>query len=362
VSPFFKDVEYIGLSTWELCSIKQDALDAVLAGEIITNKSVPSELPPAIARTNTDVPSNATLKHSLDYFNVPDQDDILAPGVFPYNDDDEYNSELLKDDDWVCHYVHMSSASVGDDKLWDISRVFFMLGTIMGITSTGLLIALIVRRRQVTKRRWLRWQSRRYKRNVRNQSVVSQQPEKGNQLLSEKNWHMVDTDSRGYRSISICFLVSYLMQSLTLLFFDSDICRNQVCSMSTSAHGLLIASLLWVMSGLLLLHMMKKIIRNEREVRRFKNKKRASMQKTQSNDTDSENDLRGITHARENVVKDFGATEAGICIDASNSLLSVTFDTDSFEMDTSDCSSDSSGYYEFRAKLMTECVSLQSDE
>lgn len=356
VSPLFMDVEYIGLSTWELCSIKQYALDAILAGEIIIHESFPSESPPAIARTNTDVPSNVTLHHSLDYLNVPEQDDILAPGVFPYNDDDAYSSELLKDDYWVCHHVHMSSANVGDDKLWDISRVFFMLGTIMGMTSTGLLIALIVRRVQVTKRRWLRWLSR-HNRNVQNQSVVSQEPENGKKILFANRWRILDTDSRGYQSISICFLISYLLQSLTLLFFGSDICRNQVCSMSTSAYGLLVASLLWVMSGLLLIVMMKKITRNEWEVRRIKKmgrKTRASTQNIQSNDTDSENDFRGLTHARDNIVKDLRVTEAGKCTDASNSFLGVTFGTESFEMDTSDCSSNSSGYYVFCTKLMTE--------
>ncbi|KAL3827388.1 hypothetical protein ACHAXA_003122 [Cyclostephanos tholiformis] len=349
VSPFFKDVGYIGLSTWELCSIKQDALDAILAGEIIKNEMVPSDSPPTIGRTATDVPSNVTFQHSLDYFNEPVQDDVLAPGVFPYNDDDRYSSELLKDDYWHCHNIHMSSANVGDDKLWDISRVFFMLGTIMGMTSTVLLIALIVRRGQDAKSRWLRGKLRRYKRNAKTQSVVLQQLEEGEKILFENNWRMLDTDYRGYRSISICFLVSYLMQSLTLLFFDSDICRKQVCLMATSAHGLLVASLLWVMSSLLILSMMKKIMRNREEVRRFKNmgrKKNVSMQNIQSIDTDTENIIFGITHARENIANDLHDTEMGNCTDAGNSLLSVTYDTESFESEITDCSSDSSGCYD----------------
>ena len=302
VSPFFKDVEYIGLTTWELCSIKQDALDAILAGETIKNEIGPSELSSSTARTTTDKSTNVTLQLSIDYLNEPDQDDALAPGLFPYNDDDAFDSELPIDS-WKCHHVHISSANAGDDKFWDIARVFFLLGTMMGLTSTGLLIALIVRRGQLAKRRWLRrrkvWDElRQRKRNAQNQSAELQQPETCETILLASNLLMLETDSSGYRPISICFLLSYLMQNLTLLFFDSDICRNQVCSMSTGAHGLLAASVLWVVSGLLLLFMMKKVIRNERQVKQLKRRILlnrslgargvASVRNNQPNDSDTE--------------------------------------------------------------------------
>lgn len=88
---------------------------------------------------------------------------------------------------------------------------------------------------------------------------------------------LLDTDSTGYQPISICFLISYLLQNVTLLFFNSDICRNQVCSIATGARSLLAASLLWVVSGLLVLLMMKKILRNESQVRQAKRKINASM-------------------------------------------------------------------------------------
>lgn len=358
VSPFFKDVEYIGLSTWELCSIKQESLDEILAGKFIMNESGPSELPSTTDTTTADVPTNVTLQYSTDYLNEPDQDDILAPGYFPYNDDDAFDSELPIDY-WHCHHVHISSANAGDDKLWDIARVFFLSGTIMGLASTGLLIALVVRRGRVNTRRWSRRlekgnEIRQRKRNAQDQSAALQQPETCDKLSLSNSLLMLDTDSSGYRPISICFLISYLMQNLTLIFFDSDICRNQVCSMATGAHGLLAASLLWVVSGLLLLFMMKKILRNERQIRRFKRRillnrslgarQGASKQPTQSNDTDTEHNrsLSQKTSARYNISMDLSYTEGSECIETGIVLTNVTIATECSEKEISICSSDKS--------------------
>lgn len=351
VSPFFKDVEYIGLTTWELCSIKQDALDAILAGETIKNEIGLSELSSSTGRTTTDKPTNGTLKLSIDYFNEPDQDDVLAPGLFPYNDDDAYDSELPIDS-WQCHHVHISSANAGDDNFWDIARVFFLLGTMMGLTSTGLLIALIIRRGQLAKRRWLRrrkvWDDlRQRKRNAQNQSAVLQQPETCETILLANNLLMLETDSSGYRPISVCYLLSYLMQNLTLLFFDSDICRNQVCSMSAGARGLLAASLLWVASGLLLLFTMRKVIRNERQVRQLKRRvllKRslgarevAFMSNNQPNDP-------GTDHAISTIAIDFNDKEHRKSIDDDIPSMNVTMETEFSENDISICSYESSDY------------------
>jgi len=356
VSPFFKDVEYIGLTTWELCSIKQDALDAILAGETIKNEIGQSELSSSTARTTADKPTNVTLQLSIDYLNEPDQDDVLAPGLFPYNDDDAFDSELPIDS-WQCHQVHISSANAGDDNFWDIARVFFLLGTMMGLTSTGLLIALIVRRGQLAKRRWLRrrnvWDElRQRKRNAQNQSAVLQQPETCETILLASNLLMLETDSSGYRPISICFLLSYLMQNLTLLFFDSDICRNQVCSMSTGAHGLLAASVLWVVSGLLLLFMMKKVIRNERQVKQLKRRNLlnrslgarevASVRNNQPNDTDTElaQCLRQMTSAS-TIAIDISDKEHRKSIDADNASMNITMETEVSENEISICSESS---------------------
>ena len=89
-------------------------------------------------------------------------------------------------------------------------------------------------------------------------------PSKANNLLK------LDTNTSGYRPISILFLLSYLLQSLTLLFLDSNICREQVCTLSTGAHMLLISCVLWIVCGLLMLFMMKRVMRNKRRVRRLK--------------------------------------------------------------------------------------------
>ena len=335
VSPFFKDVEYIGLTTWELCSIKQDALDAIIVGETINYEIGPSVLSSTTGRTTTDKPTNVTLQHSKDYLNEPDQDDVLAPGLFPYNDDDAFDSELPIDF-WQCHHIRISSAYAGEDKLWDIARVFFLLGTMMGLASTGLLIALIVRRGQLAKRRCLRrrkvWNElRKRKRNTQNQSAVVTQPETYDTMLIANNLLILETDSSGYRPISICFLLSYLMQNLTLLFFESDICHNQVCSMSTGAHGLLAASLLWAVSGLLLLFMMKEVIRNERQVRQLKMslllnrslraREDATMQNNHSNDTDT-------ASASDTIAIDILDKEHRKSNDADIALMNITIETE----------------------------------
>ena len=64
--------------------------------------------------------------------------------------------------------------------------------------------------------------------------------------------------------------MSYLLQSLTLLFLDSNICREQVCTLSSGAHMLLVSCALWIVCGLLMLFMMKRVMKNERRVRRFR--------------------------------------------------------------------------------------------
>lgn len=278
VSPLFKDVKYIGLSTWELCSIKQDALETILYEESMKNES---SLEFTIMQTNstsTDVTTeriNESYPSWLDTFNAltntsqqvrsvqpdnilnePDQDDMLASGDFPYNDDDEFDAALPLDY-YHCHHVHISSLNTINDEYWNIARVFFILGSILGITSTALLITLIVRRRQIA-----------INRQLQNQCSATCEIDK---IL------LLDTDFSGYQPISICFLISYLLQNVTLLFFNSDICHNQVCSIATGARSLLAGSLLWVVSGLLVLFMMKKILRNERQVRQIKRKINASM-------------------------------------------------------------------------------------
>jgi len=278
VSPLFKDVKYIGLSTWELCSIKQDALETILYEESMKNESsivftimqtnststdgttesidesYPSWLDTFNALTNTSQQVRSVQPD--DVLNEPNQDDMRVAGDFPYNDDDAFDAALPLDY-YHCHHIHISSVNTINDKYWNIARVFFILGSILGITSTGLLITLIVRRRQIAINRRL-------------QTQCSETCEIDKILL-------LDTDSSGYQPISICFLISYLKQNVTLLFFNSDICRNQVCSIATGARCLLAASVLWVVSGLLVLFMMKKILRNERQVRQLKRKINASM-------------------------------------------------------------------------------------
>ena len=96
------------------------------------------------------------------------------------------------------------------------------------------------------------------------QTTTTFKANKANDLLT------LDTNTSGYRPISILFLLSYLLQSLTLLFLDSNICRERVCTLSTGAHMLLVSCVLWIVCGLAMLFMMKRVMNNERRVRRFK--------------------------------------------------------------------------------------------
>lgn len=358
ISPFFKNVNIVGLSKWQLCVIKQDALDTIIEeGE--DGIELTSKLPISTTTTTTDIQRNVTSRvvttyhyntpHSLqqsNWMNEPDHDDILASGDYPYNDDDAFESELPMDY-WSCHLLQITSKSARDDKVWNIARAFFMMGSIMGIISTMLLVSLILVRGRDAKRRWkrgidVRRELRHNKRLQRQLSgsdepLVQQhqhQPESTvsrhhQTLLEANNLLSLDTDSSGYRPISICFLISYLLQSLTLLFLDSDLCRNQVCSMSTGAHGLLAACLLWVVSGLLTLFMMKKVRTNERRVRRFKrriSREESNVQNFLANDNgnDVEEGAKSLLPVTSSSSKD----EDGQILD-EDSAMNTTADTES---------------------------------
>ena len=293
VSPFIKKLDHVGVSTWELCVINQDALDEIAVdGEgddgnakiygstIITTRDVQRDVTSHVKTVYHNTPNPI----SKSWMQEPDHDDILVSADFPYNDDDDAFEPSLPADYWDCHYLQLNSQSVRDDKLWNVARLFFMMGSIMGVISTILLIALIVFRGRDAKRRQsyrrelkdeLHRENSAQTQQQNNVGATSLQPNstvlQNYQSLSVSNNLLpLDTDSSGYRPISICFLLSYLFQSLTLLFLDCKLCRDQLCSISTGARSLLVACALWVVSGLLVLFMMKKVRRNQRQVRKLK--------------------------------------------------------------------------------------------
>lgn len=367
--PFFRDVRQVGLSSWELCVVKQNGLDVILdsieeeeannahqekvevdivscngmtkreckqdntcqwkgSNGCIDNTEVPFiqdshdstaifdevmkdgsghvlQLPTTKKklRTTIDMSRNVTSHvlttyHALqstssssssssatnmNWMNEPDHDDVLILGDYPYHDDDILYEETLYDKEiyWDCHNIQFTYSTNSDenlDTMWIASRIFFRLGSIMGVCATMLLVTLIILRIKEGMRR------EEYKQEVVDELLcnkssssngkANKDPEKeqkariskANRLLS------LDTNASGYRPISICFLLSYLLQSLTLLFLDSSICREQVCTMSKGSYMLLTSCILWVISGLLVLYMMKRVIQNDRLVRRFKRK------------------------------------------------------------------------------------------
>ena len=168
--------------------------------------------------------------------------------------------------------------------MWNIARIFEMLGILFGSCATLLLGLLIIRRRgfsiigqEEDERIGYNFLLSRIKssRSDRRSSSTSEQHHETtssskSSLVIKNNLLKLDTNTSGYRPISILFLLSYLLQSLTLLFLDSNICREQVCTLSTGAHMLLVSCVLWVVCGLLMLFMMKRVMNNERRVRRYR--------------------------------------------------------------------------------------------
>jgi len=253
------------------------------------------ELPPSISfiRTAHDIVRNVTstvqttyhetysydfIEQERDWYSEPNHDDILVSGDYPYHDDDSlYESSTISNEEiyWNCHIIHFTSKSNKLDTMWNVARMFEMLGILFGGCATLLLGLLIIRRSGM---RWhncilstMKIRSSDECILDRRSSSTSEQhhyqqatPSKSNKLLK------LDTNTSGYRPISILFLLSYLLQSLTLLFLDSNICREQVCTLSNGAHMLLVPCVLWIVCGLLMLFMMKRVMRNERRVRRFR--------------------------------------------------------------------------------------------
>jgi len=335
--PFFKSINEVGLNYWKLCSIKQNGLDFILDEKIKSSgdedderlesssssdliKEGPRgpyiqvsqdddishkekimqdgsgqslELPPSISfiRTAHDLVRNVTStvqttyhnsnsiqEQQRDWYSEPNHDDILVSGDYPYHDDDYlYESSTISNEEmyWNCHILHFTSKSNKLDTMWNVARMFEMLGILFGGSATLLLGLLIIRRGGFSiigqgkdGRSCCRLTSIRSDRRT---SSASEQhhyqqtnPSKANNLFK------LDTNTTGYRPISILFLLSYLLQSLTLLFLDSNICREQVCTLSNGAHMLLVSCVLWIVCGLLMLFMMKRVMKNERRVRRFR--------------------------------------------------------------------------------------------
>ena len=255
------------------------------------------EVPPSISfiRTAHDIVRNVTStvqttyhnthnsmqqqQQEGDWYSEPNHDDILVSGDYPYHDDDYlYESSTISNEEiyWNCHILHFTSKSNRLDVMWNIARMFEMLGILFGGSATLLLGLLIIRRQCYSKDNGgiRQYHSISRMKSSRSDRISSSQHHEQTTIPSKSNIAYdllaLDTNTSGYRPISILFLLSYLLQSLTLLFLDSNICREQVCTLSTGAHMLLASCVLWIVCGLLMLFMMKRVMKNERRVRRFR--------------------------------------------------------------------------------------------
>ena len=124
---------------------------------------------------------------------------------------------------------------------------------------------------------------------------------------------MLDINTSGCRQIAVCFLIAYLMQSLTLLFLNGKVCVSQQCSLSAGARSLITACVLWVVSALMLIFMLTKRRKNQKRLRTMR-RQIARIQRAQAEENSLECELRK---------------------DRDNDVLDTTIDT-SDDSDTSD--------------------------
>jgi hypothetical protein len=258
---FFEKQWRIGISSWELCGLKQIVIDEILDGDIYSvigpysMEDVQRTLYPSRSSTKNTL---AIIEDELDL-----DDDGLVSADFPYRDDDEILT-AIPPEFWSCQTINIRSSDVNDMK-WVISRVFLMVGTIFGVTASCFLVVLIISRAKTQANDEIK---RAPKQHIQSYNGVG--PRKENQHAAVQS---LDTISTGYRPIASLFLITYLFQCVTFIFLDSEICKSHDCHISSGAISLLAACILWVMSGVLVYLMMRKIWNNQKVVRAY-NKRR----------------------------------------------------------------------------------------
>lgn len=376
LSPYLRNVDRVGLSAWDVCALRKEALDGMVAdGSAVDGDDgadgedgtgLAARLPLWAAKTATDVQRDVsstvrTTYHpapdaqSKGWMQEPDHDDVLVSADYPYNDDDEYEMNL-PDEYWDCHRLQITSASARHDGKWNLARAFFMVGSICGVAATFLLGTLIVRRdRDARRRRRSRKDGqRKLQRRQSSRVELLGQTDTATQLAAATNeLLLLDINSSGYRPISIYFVAAYLLQSLTLLFLDSQLCRKQGCSLSSGAHYLLIACVLWMASGVLVLTMFKQVRRNERRARLFKRRmdrrrvrEDAAVRALQRTNSDGEEDAESLLSINASMDDDCSSDDAGTqyCkqID-EESELNTTADTECSECSASTTQEEAEG-------------------
>lgn len=282
VSPYLKSIRFVGLRSWELCALEQQAVDTFIdqysandGGEDIATEEI--ELRSHVLRT-TDLQTNTTTYVSTTYHftphsmktwkESPSHDDILVPADYPNNDDDSLLASF-PEELFSCHLLNFDSRSITNDPLWLLARVFFMAGTMVGTIATILLSCLLlIRVKNIDDRRIHLKNNLEGRRTSAIELSLSPSEDRGDQLtFLEKEMLVLDTDTSGCRQISTCFLICYLLQSLTLVFLNGKVCVSQRCILASGARSLIASCILWVVSALLLILMIKIGRRNQTKIR-----------------------------------------------------------------------------------------------
>ena len=300
ISPYLKSIQFVGLRSWEFCALDQQAVDTFFIdqysandGEDIATEEI--ELRSHVLRT-TDLQTNTTTYVSTTYHftpnsmktttwkELPSYDDILVPADYPNNDDDSLLASF-PEELFSCHLLNFDSRSITNDPLWLLARVFFMGGTMVGTIATILLSCLLlIRVKNIDDRRILNNSL-----DGRRSSGI-ELPHREDQLtFVEKEMLVLDTDTSGCRQIATCFLISYLLQCLTLMFLNGKVCVSQRCILASGARSLIASCILWVVSALLIILMIKMGRRNQTKIRHLRKEisRLKSLQKEARDDEDN---------------------------------------------------------------------------
>jgi hypothetical protein len=301
VSPYMKSIRFVGLRSWKFCVLEQQAVDTFIDqysandGEDIAIEEV--ELRSHVLRT-TDLQTNTTTYVSTTYHFTP-HDDILVPADYPNNDDDSLLASF-PEELFSCHLLNFDSRSITNDPLWLLARVFFMAGTMVGTISTILLSCLLlIRVKNIDDRRIHLNNNSEGRRTSAIELPLSALEDREDQLkFIEKEMLVLDTDTSGCRQISACFLICYLLQCLTLMFLNGKVCVSQRCILASGARSLIASCILWVVSALLLILMIKIGRRNQTKIPHLRKEisRLKSLQKEAGDNED--NDIMDLSLAR----------------------------------------------------------------
>ena len=306
VSPYFKSIRHVGFTNWNLCALEQHALDKIIEqlGEGYDGEDTAPVMidlhshvvPTTDLQTNTTTYVQTTYHHhftphaietSTSWFEAPEHDDILVNVTYPYSDDDELLASFPAEY-WSCHTLRFDSRSIVNDRLWILARIFFTFGTVIGFAAAILLtFLLLLRAKGVDERRIRQDDSLERRSSQLELAMPSSEKRKKKSITSiETEMHMLDDiNTAGCRQISVCFLIAYLLQCLSLqLFLNGNVCVSQRCSLSSGARSLITSCVLFVICALLLTVTLEKGKKNQKKLRQLRRTSRKRKQQAEGDE------------------------------------------------------------------------------